>query len=76
MSDYSMKVIPKPEEGTAAVLKSTKKGKFAIIKGNGSDNYLCGACRNIICQNVNRRQIVNLVFVCPNCGSYNFLKGV
>lgn len=75
MSNYSMEVIPKPEEGTAAVLKFNKKGKFAIIKGNGSDNYLCGACGNIICQNVNRGQIINLVFVCPNCDSYNFLKG-
>lgn len=75
MSNYSMEVIPKPEEGTAAVLKFNKKGKFAIIEGNGSDNYLCGACENIICQNVNRGQIINLVFVCPNCDSYNFLKG-
>ena len=76
MSNYSMKVIPKPEEGTAAVLNSPQKGKVPIFKDIASDNYLCGACRNIICQNVNRGQLINLVFICPKCGSYNFLKGV
>lgn len=76
MSNYSMEVISKPKEGTASVIIFKKKGKFAIIKGNGNDNYLCGTCGNVICQNVNRGQIINLVFVCPNCGSYNFLKGI
>jgi len=68
-----MEVIPKPKEGTMAVFKLGKEGK---IEGEGNDNYLCGACGNIICKNVNRGQLINLVFVCPNCGSYNFLKGI
>ena len=76
MTDYSMAVIPKPKEGTAAVLSwSGEKGKFAVIKDGGNDNYICGACGNVICQNVNRGQIINLVIACPNCGSYNILKG-
>ena len=76
MSSYSLKVIPKPQEGTAAVLILSKKGKFSIIKGQGADNYLCGTCENIICENVDRGQIINLVFKCPDCSSYNVIKGI
>ena len=75
MTDYSLEVISKPKEGTASVLEYAKKGKYVFIKGNGSDNYLCGTCNNIICQNVDRGQIRNIVFKCPNCNSYNLLKG-
>lgn len=76
MTDYSMEIIPKPKEGTASVFSwSGEKGKFAVIKGEGNDNYICGACGNVICQNVNRGQIIDLVIACPNCGSYNILKG-
>ena len=71
MSDFAMKIIPKAKEGTAAVLIFARKGRYVIISGGGSDNYLCGACENIICKNVNRGQIINLVFKCPNCGEYN-----
>ena len=76
MTDYSMEVIPKPKEGIASVISwSGEKGNFAVIKGEGNDNYICGTCGNNICQNVVRGQIINFVIVCPNCGSYNILKG-
>jgi len=69
MSDYMMRVIPKPKEGTASVLVMTKKEPS--IKGFGDDNYLCGKCKFIICENIRHGQITNIVFKCPNCGSYN-----
>lgn len=75
MSNYSMEVIPKPKEGTAAIFETTEKGEFVFIKGIGSDNYVCGACKSIICENVVRKQIINIVFKCANCGSYNLIKG-
>jgi hypothetical protein len=77
MTNIIMEIIPKPKEGTATVLKLTKKGKFPMIAGGGDDNYLCGLieCGNIICKNVSRGQIINIVFKCANCGSYNVLKG-
>ena len=75
MTDYLMEVIPKPKEGSATVFNFKKKGRFVVIKGKGNDNYLCGTCRNVICKNVNRGQISNIVFKCPNCDSYNLLKG-
>jgi hypothetical protein len=75
MSNFIMQVIPEPKPGTASVLIFAKKGKFTFIKSQGSDNYLCGACENVICENVDRGNIINLVFRCPNCDSYNILKG-
>ena len=75
MSDYEMEIISKPKQGTASVLVLTKKGNYVMMKGKGSDSYLCGTCQNIICQDVNRGQIINLVFKCPNCDSYNRIRG-
>ena len=75
MSNYQMEVIPEPAQGTAAVLMFTKTGSYAIISGQGSDSYLCGACQNVICKNVDRGQIINLVFKCPNCDSFNHMRG-
>ena len=74
MSNYLMEVVPKPKEGSATVLKMNKKGNFALITGQGNNNYLCGKCKNTICQNIERGQVINLVFVCPNCGSYNLTR--
>ncbi len=69
MSVYIMKVIPKPKEGTASVLAMTRKEP--VIKGVGEDNYLCGKCKFIICENISHGQIIDMVFKCPNCESYN-----
>lgn len=73
MVNYSMEIIKKPKEGTVTVLTTDKIQPF--FKGEGDDNYLCGTCTNVICQNVNRGQVKNIVFVCPKCESYNILKG-
>lgn len=75
MTNYQMDVIPEPKPGTASVLIFAKTGKFAIIRGTGSVNFLCGACRNVICEGIERGQITAIVFKCPNCESYNRAKG-
>jgi predicted RNA-binding Zn-ribbon protein involved in translation (DUF1610 family) len=75
MDNHQMIVIPEPEQGTATVFIHKKKGNFAFIKGEGSNNYLCGACQNVLCEKVNRGQVVNIVFKCPNCGNFNILRG-
>jgi hypothetical protein len=74
MANYQMEVIPEPAQGTASVLVFDKKGQYVIIKGQGHDNFLCGACQNVICEGINEGQINNLVFKCPNCDSYNLLR--
>ena len=75
MSNFIMQIIPEPKPGTASVLIFDKKGKYAFFKGQGNDNYLCGVCKNVICENMDRGQIINLVFKCPNCDNYNIIKG-
>ena len=74
MTDYVLRTITKPEEGSATVFKMSKKG-VPMFKGEGSDNYLCETCKNILAKNVFRKQLVNLVLVCPKCDSYNLLEG-
>ena len=74
MTDFIMEIIPEPPAGTASVLVFGKKGKHAFIKGTGEDNYLCGTCRNVLCEKITRGQVQNLVFKCPNCDSYNFIR--
>ena len=71
MAKHVMKTIKKPKEGTATVFKTDERGKIPVMKGKGRDSYRCGTCKNIILKNVNRNQFINIVFICPNCGSYN-----
>ena len=74
MNDYIMKVIHKPKEKTASVLVLTKKK--SAIKGDGEDNYICGKCKFVICENIKHGQILDAIFVfkCPNCESYSTIK--
>lgn len=69
--DIKMQIIPEPAPGTASILQ----GIQVIIKGNGTTNYICGCCGKTICEKVNRGQIVNLVFKCANCNSFNIIRG-
>lgn len=75
MTKLQMEVIAEPKPGTASVLILDKAGSYALIRGVGDTEYLCGACQNVICENVERGQVVNLVFKCPNCGSFNLVRG-
>jgi predicted RNA-binding Zn-ribbon protein involved in translation (DUF1610 family) len=75
MTKIQMQVIPEPKAGQASVLAFTKTGPYALIVGNGDVNYLCGACQNVICERVQRGQVAGIVFKCPNCGSFNLLRG-
>ena len=75
MTNYQMDVIPEPKPGTASVLVFAKTGKFAIMRGVGTTNFLCGACQNVICEGMERGQITEIVFKCPNCGSFNRATG-
>ena len=74
MTDFLLEIIPEPPAGTASVLVFGKKGKHAFIKGTGEDNLLCGTCKNVLCENITRGQVRNLVFKCPNCDSFNLVK--
>jgi len=75
MANIQMEVIPEPQKGTAAVLVPGPDGPQIMFKGNSNDNYMCGACGKIICENVSRGTFINLVFKCFGCGSYNRVRG-
>lgn len=71
MADVRLKVIPKPAEGTAPVIRTDKGKDFVFIKGAGPDNLLCGNCGKILCEKMTLDQIRGVVFECPNCGAFN-----
>ena len=75
MKQIQMEVIPEPKPGEASVLASIRKGAHKLVEGGGDVDYVCGSCRNVICASVWRGQVANLVFKCPNCGSFNLVRG-
>ncbi len=72
--NFKMSIITEQETENQSVLILEKKG-IPLFRGNSNDNYLCGACSNIICENVARGQFVGLVFKCSNCGAFNKVRG-
>ncbi len=75
MANIQMEVIPEPDKGTASVLVPSSGGPQIMLRGDGDDTYICGCCGESIYENVQRGQIVNLVFKCFNCGSFNRVRG-
>ncbi len=75
MANIQMEVIPEPKKGTASVLVPGADGSQVMFKGNANDTYICGCCRKPICENIQRGQLINLVFRCFSCGSYNIVRG-
>ena len=75
MAKIQMGVIPEPAKGTAIVLTPPADGPQVMVQGVADDIYVCGSCGKPICENVERGQLINLVFKCFNCGSYNRVRG-
>ncbi len=73
--DYKLQIISKPKEGASILLTKSGKSTTPFVVGEGSDNYVCGSCKTVLCQGVTRGQIVGVVLKCPNCSNYNILKG-
>jgi hypothetical protein len=75
MTDFLMKVIPEPSPGSASILVFEKRGRHSMMTGQGEDNYLCGLCKNVICETLLKGTVIqNIVFKCPNCDSFNIIK--
>ena len=75
MANIQMEVIPEPKKGTASVLVPGADGPQVMFKDNGNDTYICGCCSEPICENMQKGQLINLVFKCFSCGSYNLVRG-
>lgn len=75
MKNIRLEVIPEPQKGTATVIRHGPTGPQIMMKGNGDTNYVCGTCGSTILENMQRGQVVNIVFRCFKCGSFNLIKG-
>ena len=84
--DIPLPTIPEPEHATIIHFSGTKPFK-PFIKGNGSDNYVCGYCGTILCENVIRGHALEfgnarlqsagkegIVLKCFFCNEYNVIS--
>jgi hypothetical protein len=74
-----MEVIPEPANSASVLVLSQPNyispDSFAVIRGSSDTDYVCGACGVVLGAKVSRGQLVNLVFKCLNCSSYNVVRG-
>lgn len=72
MPALKLNVIPKPPEGTRAVLQTDRTDKgFVYFSGSGSLDLVCGNCANVLAKGMAEGQLRNLVLLCNQCNSYN-----
>ncbi len=68
MPTLKTRVIPKPKEGTRAVLIPKT---LPAVRGNGDTNYECGGCGVVLLERIAPGQIKGLVFQCPSCSAFS-----
>lgn len=66
-----LRVVPKPREGPNVMLQPRKGSKSPFIVGRGNVDILCGTCDSILAKGVSDDYAPDVVFRCPDCGSYN-----
>lgn len=73
MSEYPLRVIPEPAEGTASVLVTESTDRdFTFFGGDGDTDLLCGKCGRALARGMaSRNQVQGVVFKCPGCQSFN-----
>jgi hypothetical protein len=75
----TLRVIPEPAKATRSVLHFGEEISGPCITGSGgprSVDYACGTCGRILVEGwAPTQSIVNVVLVCPGCGSYNDTGG-
>jgi DNA-directed RNA polymerase subunit RPC12/RpoP len=63
-----MELVAEPEPGTATVIVSRTT---PALRGNGSTDYVCGACQAVIGASLRPGEIDGVIFRCPACGRVN-----
>jgi hypothetical protein len=66
-----MTLIPEPAPNTQAILSPTLKGP--VMWGKGPLSYMCGFCATTLLQDVEYKQVQNIVIKCFGCGAFNEL---
>ena len=62
-----MKLVAEPEPGTTVIVSKTTPA----LRGNGSTDYVCGACQAVIGASLRPGEIDGVIFRCPGCGRVN-----
>jgi predicted RNA-binding Zn-ribbon protein involved in translation (DUF1610 family) len=44
------------------------------VSGKGALNYNCGKCDHLMLKSIRRIQIIDAIYKCPKCGSFNRVK--
>lgn len=43
-----------------------------VMTGGGDFTFTCGSCQRVLLKDIGQFSVQNMVFVCPDCGAYNF----
>ena len=63
-----LKIIPKPKPKTRTIFISKV---LPVIKGPGKIVLVCGNCKAILADGIQKGQVRNIVIQCPICKFYN-----
>jgi hypothetical protein len=65
-----LRVIPEPEPNSRSIIRYTGEGTVAM-RGSGDIVMECGNCGSPLIDGVPMKTLINIVFICSNCGAYN-----
>lgn len=71
LAKYRLVVIAEPALGTRTVLQRGPRGTIVVMGSRPAPIWLCGRCSAKLAVGVTRRQLMDAVLLCLNCGSYN-----
>ena len=72
MNNKTLRIVPKPDLQTQAVIDYSGEGTIAI-NSKGDLNLLCGQCESVLVQGVGNsvEDVGNVVIKCNKCGAFN-----
>jgi DNA-directed RNA polymerase subunit RPC12/RpoP len=68
MKKVKMERVQHPDSTMSIVLPTAAR---AALRGQGDTDYTCANCGKILLRRVLDKEIRNLVFKCPLCGSHS-----
>lgn len=63
--------IQPPSNGSRTVLELSTPGSVFLVGDGPPISYDCGKCHSPLLVDVTADDVENVVFHCPNCGTYN-----
>jgi hypothetical protein len=69
MAKIIMKVIPEPASNTRTIVESFSANP--VLEGESANQYVCGACGEVLIDHVPHDEIQNIVVRCSKCKAFN-----